>query len=519
VDLAQLSAPFVDVYLGSSCKFLHSSVHPDSYLTYRVRASNAGGWSQWSRHGVAQTHDRVLFTRAFDFDTNGIVFWLGSAQRQSSKFINPATSATNVSVFSSAVRIGKAAALTSRTPQEFCTEAVRSASFDNVTAAAAAPAKKTKSVDLKQQQQQQQQSIMQTQKQRAYFIVDFGSSRRIAPTAYSLRNSSNGAYANRHWRLDASVDGVHWTVLKEHKNDTSLRLQAESTASWSLSTTIGSGSSKRTGASLDGDDDDVDVDGGRVTGVTFSPQRLQQKSNSSSSSSSSTALDAKQDSNNVLLSSPPLLSSAAVAVAAADAFRQTKPRHIEFSPSAYEPHERKVATATSAATQASSSNYTYIPFNRSTTPKRHGRPAAAALTPTTKKTLTDMQLARRFPSRETKHDYYPTPHHKHKTVQAALRFERSASDIASTSPSFRFFRVTLTGPAACAAGFGGYANCLHMSNFELYGWLREIAPTSSDAASQTGSSVSGVFTHTVHDSASSALALSSSLSSPGAGKM
>jgi hypothetical protein len=45
----------------------------------------------------------------------------------------------------------------------------------------------------------------------------------IRPTHYALRGgASGGAFALRNWDFEASHDGVHWTALKKHINDTTL---------------------------------------------------------------------------------------------------------------------------------------------------------------------------------------------------------------------------------------------------------------------------------------------------------
>jgi hypothetical protein len=55
----------------------------------------------------------------------------------------------------------------------------------------------------------------------------------VAVTRYTFRNDANGgAYALRNWNFEGSNDGVEWVVLRQHVNDTPLAARAFSTASW-----------------------------------------------------------------------------------------------------------------------------------------------------------------------------------------------------------------------------------------------------------------------------------------------
>merc|ERR1712166_482358 len=52
-----------------------------------------------------------------------------------------------------------------------------------------------------------------------WFIFNFGT-RKIRPTHYAIRHGfANELFVPRNWRLEASVDGKLWVVLKEHVND------------------------------------------------------------------------------------------------------------------------------------------------------------------------------------------------------------------------------------------------------------------------------------------------------------
>lgn len=68
----------------------------------------------------------------------------------------------------------------------------------------------------------------------SWCTIDFGSERRISPTHYTLRHGGN--FQNdtlRNWNFQASIDGIQWTILKTHTQDTSLSGKF-ATHTWSL---------------------------------------------------------------------------------------------------------------------------------------------------------------------------------------------------------------------------------------------------------------------------------------------
>jgi len=67
-----------------------------------------------------------------------------------------------------------------------------------------------------------------------WFSIDFGPTRSVNPTSYSLRHGGNWkADAVRTWDLQGSLDGVIWMTLKRHTNDCSLNA-AFACHSWHL---------------------------------------------------------------------------------------------------------------------------------------------------------------------------------------------------------------------------------------------------------------------------------------------
>ena len=57
----------------------------------------------------------------------------------------------------------------------------------------------------------------------------------LAVTRYTFRSDRSGAsYALRDWNFEGSNDGVEWVVLRQHVNDTSLPAHQFATASWDV---------------------------------------------------------------------------------------------------------------------------------------------------------------------------------------------------------------------------------------------------------------------------------------------
>jgi hypothetical protein len=83
----------------------------------------------------------------------------------------------------------------------------------------------------------------------AYYEIDFGETRKIVPTHYTIRSLPLGSRKNsgelRHWIFEASVDSENWIELRYHSGswwswwwfggDTSI--QGDQAASWSVDTT------------------------------------------------------------------------------------------------------------------------------------------------------------------------------------------------------------------------------------------------------------------------------------------
>ena len=69
-------------------------------------------------------------------------------------------------------------------------------------------------------------------------MVDLGALNAARPSWYTLRSRGQGEenecqHHPRHWRLEGSEDGLHWTALRSHANDSALT-GVNGTASWAV---------------------------------------------------------------------------------------------------------------------------------------------------------------------------------------------------------------------------------------------------------------------------------------------
>ena len=139
---------------------------------------------------------KVELTHTKDFDENGLMYWIGTNGRTCHEWVNPA-SVGLVVVTSSEGRslpYGRLEDILSREPS-----AVNCHTNDD---------------------------------RKAWFAVDLGVF--IIPSCYTLRHARGyGRSALRNWMFQVSKDGVTWTTLFSHSDDTSLN-EPGSTASWPL---------------------------------------------------------------------------------------------------------------------------------------------------------------------------------------------------------------------------------------------------------------------------------------------
>jgi len=137
----------------------------------------------------------ALFHYHFDFDTFGLLYYLGSEGRTAS-YLNPGERGM-VQVSSSALTKDSAPAnaIVGRELVRCITTSINALDQSN------------------------------------YFQVELKDF-TLRPTHYSLKHFvSSDAHALRNWNLQGSIDGKDWQVLKEHKNDTNLNGRG-STCTW-----------------------------------------------------------------------------------------------------------------------------------------------------------------------------------------------------------------------------------------------------------------------------------------------
>jgi hypothetical protein len=147
----------------------------------------------------AQANAGLEFTYSSDFDTRGVLYYIGTEQ-YTQPWRNPCLSG-GVSVRSSPLD-GHLATLAAESVVG--RETVRC-----VTAA----------------------------RKEAWFVIDLGE-RWVQPTAYTLRHyKSWDTEALREWKLQGSNDGKKWTKLLSHKKDLSLDKRG-ATKTWVIPTTM-----------------------------------------------------------------------------------------------------------------------------------------------------------------------------------------------------------------------------------------------------------------------------------------
>ncbi|CAL7934249.1 unnamed protein product [Xylocopa violacea] len=140
--------------------------------------------------------NRIPFKYQYDFDENGLLYWIGTNAKTCSEWVNPGQYGLVVVTSSNGRNLpyGHLEDILSRDPS-----ALNCHTNDD---------------------------------RRAWFSIDLGV--WIIPTAYTLRHARGyGRSALRNWMFQASKDGIIWTTLYAHVDDSSLN-EPGSTATWTL---------------------------------------------------------------------------------------------------------------------------------------------------------------------------------------------------------------------------------------------------------------------------------------------
>ncbi|KAK7103616.1 E3 ubiquitin-protein ligase HECTD1-like isoform X2 [Littorina saxatilis] len=159
-------------------------------------------WYDFERHTfnfVKQLKENgatITFTHQSDFDDNGLIYWIGTNGRNVVEWVNPGQYGLVVITSSEgrSLPYGKLEDILSRE-----TAALNCHTNDD---------------------------------KKAWFAIDLGV--WIVPSCYTLRHARGyGKSALRNWHFQMSKDGVTWTTLFSHENDTSLN-EPGSTMTWPL---------------------------------------------------------------------------------------------------------------------------------------------------------------------------------------------------------------------------------------------------------------------------------------------
>ncbi|XP_033347541.1 E3 ubiquitin-protein ligase HECTD1 isoform X5 [Bombus vosnesenskii] len=140
--------------------------------------------------------NRITFKYQYDFDENGLLYWIGTNAKTCTEWVNPGQYGLVVVTSSNGRNLpyGHLEDILSRDPS-----ALNCHTNDD---------------------------------RRAWFSIDLGV--WIIPSAYTLRHARGyGRSALRNWMFQASKDGIIWTTLYAHVDDSSLN-EPGSTASWTL---------------------------------------------------------------------------------------------------------------------------------------------------------------------------------------------------------------------------------------------------------------------------------------------
>lgn len=162
---------------------------------------------KWSEMLKSIMENYGKFVYHSDFDTNGILYWLGTDRH---------------------------------TKQYSVTHLSRMAAVRTSTGATS---RKLENADNSQQWNHSIINLFNREPTRVfisgpdgktYFEIDLGPVVSICPNYYTMRHSSSQDRAPRSWDLLASNDGNNWTVLSSHVKDTSINKRQHSSASFPI---------------------------------------------------------------------------------------------------------------------------------------------------------------------------------------------------------------------------------------------------------------------------------------------
>ena len=157
-------------------------------------------WENWFR--VAMKHDAIesitQLIRAFygserefvyerDYDGKGVVYWVGTKYGTEKEWENPSKRGL-ITVDSSGWGFGSAEDMVAKEACWSCSK----------------------------------------YSEGAWASIEFVDGLMVKPTKYTLSHSTMDDYPFRSWAFEGSRDGEHWTVIREHYNDCSLKRKGQS---------------------------------------------------------------------------------------------------------------------------------------------------------------------------------------------------------------------------------------------------------------------------------------------------
>jgi len=168
-----------------------------TYIAVREKGSSTPLTKKWN---TTKRKSGLEFKYVSDWDTNGILYWLGSEKGTSTSWNNPYSS-------------GKIAMANSQ-------HGGMSGSLDAIVARSGSSC-----------------WIPSTNytMNGNWFTIDFKTI-EICPNYYTLRDSTGGGgYQLRNWNLEGSRDGSTWEIIRSHVSDTTISSQGNS-GRWPLTT-------------------------------------------------------------------------------------------------------------------------------------------------------------------------------------------------------------------------------------------------------------------------------------------
>ena len=185
------------IFKSHENKYLIEGLKRNSCYILKVRGYNEYGFGDYSSTHLINTRSELFFKYENDFDTNGIIWYLGTNKGKHKTWLNPA--------------INKMVSIESSPMYDFSYSNIKFIShFHNM-----------------------QECCTKGESAGDYFIIDFNK-RSIKPTHYTLRHDTNEGYYIRYWEfLGYMKHKKKWKLIKKHDNDPSIN-SPKGTHTWNV---------------------------------------------------------------------------------------------------------------------------------------------------------------------------------------------------------------------------------------------------------------------------------------------